>query len=263
LKKLLVCDLDGTLLDQTGRIDEESLAKINRFIREGNDFCVCTGRLDEDIKFVERKLGIRSAYRISQNGSVIRTKEDKIVYQASIKKEYVQKINAIVFGKGMRVEVSDINHRYFPSPRDPDKVAEFVDTSIIKPNLQEFISSENFRPVIYLLFGNAKQFNIVEEEIKSQLGNRVHVTQTSPTSLEIFSSYASKGNAVKAILEQTGYRDFQLYVAGDAESDMSMFNLTKNTFAVGNADLKVRKIASTAVANVGQVIESIQEGLKN
>ena len=54
--KLLVCDLDGTLLDAQGQIDEKSLTLIKEFCAAGGHFVVCTGRMDTDIQFIEEKL---------------------------------------------------------------------------------------------------------------------------------------------------------------------------------------------------------------
>lgn len=73
--KLLVCDLDGTLLDAQGQIDEKSLTLIKEFCSAGGHFVVCTGRMDTDIQFIEEKLGVKSEYRISQNGAVIYDKK--------------------------------------------------------------------------------------------------------------------------------------------------------------------------------------------
>lgn len=158
MKKLLVCDLDGTLLDQKNNIDNESLNLIKHFIDDGNDFCICTGRLDEDIKYVEKELGVRGAYRISQNGAVIRDINNSLIAFSSIPHKLIKSINQIVFNSGLRVEVSDVNHRYFPSPRDSSQVSEFVDTSIIKQKLSEFTQNKDFQAVIYLIFGKPDLF---------------------------------------------------------------------------------------------------------
>ncbi len=59
-KKLLVCDLDGTLLDAEGKVDQDSLMKIKRFCEDGGHFVICTGRMDSDIQYVEEKLGLKA-----------------------------------------------------------------------------------------------------------------------------------------------------------------------------------------------------------
>lgn len=256
MKKLLVCDLDGTLLDAHNQIDDASLAQLKGYVQAGNEFVVCTGRLDEDIKYVERQIGVAGAYRISQNGAVVRDQAGDLVSQATIPHALVPMINGIVFDQGLRVEVSDINHRYFPSPRDPSQVAEFVDTSIVKNDLVGFIEQPSFQPVIYLIFGDTATFQPLIKALKAALGNQVNVQQTSPSSLEIFSPQASKGQAVQALIEQRQFDPKQVYVAGDAENDTTMFGLTPNSFAVGKlADAPTIAAASAHVDSIAELIE--------
>lgn len=258
MKKFLVCDLDGTLLDQHNQMDPETLRKLKAYIRSGNDFCICTGRLDADIQYVEKKLGVKSAYRISQNGAVIRDKEDRLVFSATIPQHLIPIINDIVFSPERRVEVSDINHRYFPSPRDPSQVAEFVDTSIVEPDLAEYIQRPEFNAVIYLIFGNTTVFRPLQAALKTRVGNLVNVQQTSPSSLEIFSPKASKGQALSMIMKRLALRPEQVWTAGDAENDTTMFPLSAHSFAVGAlADQPTIHAASQHVGSVGELIDAM------
>jgi Cof subfamily protein (haloacid dehalogenase superfamily) len=260
MKKLLVCDLDGTLLNQNNDIDSFTEQMIHNFIKSGNEFCICTGRLDEDIKYIEKKFSFKSKYRISQNGCIIRDINDDLVFEATIDKSLVPLINAQVFNKGFRVEVSDANHRYFPSPRDPKLVAEFVDTSIIKEDLPGFVDSFDMKPVIYLIFGNDSLFNEIRDNLGTSFKEKIHITQTSPTSLEIFSKLASKGNALSWILQHQNFDRKDIIVAGDAENDTTMFKYTDKSFSVGNlADSRTREMANSHVNNIGEIIKQMQE----
>ncbi|MFT8411831.1 MAG: HAD hydrolase family protein [Schleiferilactobacillus perolens] len=263
MRKLLVCDLDGTLLDQHNAMDAYSRQAIMNFIQAGNDFCICTGRLDADIQYVEKKLGFQSAYRISQNGAVIRDRHNNLIFSATIAPELIRPINRILFSSGLRVEVSDINHRYFLSPRDPGSVAEYVDTSVIKPDLQSFVENSEMQPVIYLTFGTQDAFVPLTKQLKDAVNGRANVQQTSPSSLEVFSNQASKGQALRKIMGLTHYAPADVYAAGDAENDTSMFTVTDHSFAIGRlADQATIAAASAHYDTVGQMIDSIRRGCR-
>ncbi|WP_368823908.1 Cof-type HAD-IIB family hydrolase [Lactiplantibacillus pentosus] len=258
MKKLLVCDLDGTLLDKNNNIDDYSLKMLKKFIDAGNDFSVCTGRLDADIKYIEKLLGVNGAYRISQNGAVIYDRTDEIVSALTIPDRLLPTINDVVFNRGLRVEVSTSTNRYFPSPRDANQVAEFVDTSIVEPRLAANVLHPSFHAVNYLIFGDNQSFQPIITELHEKLDNLVNVQQTSPSSLEIFSPEASKGIAVKKLITQQGYSKSQVYVAGDAENDITMFPLTVHNFAVGNlASTATIAAANKHAANIGDLINSM------
>ncbi|EAE8347312.1 Cof-type HAD-IIB family hydrolase [Listeria monocytogenes] len=255
---LLVCDLDGTLLDSSGQIDQLSLKKIKKFCEDGGHFVICTGRMDTDIQYVEQKLGFAGEYRISQNGAVIKDKNNQSILLETIPSEFIPKLNHAIFAEGLRTEVSDENNRHFPSPRKPEEVAEFVDSSKVIEDLPAYISAGEISPTIYLTFGNEEAFSPIKLAINQSLGTgKVTVIQTSPSSLEVFSNKVSKGKAVELIQQKLGISSKNLYVVGDAESDVSMFTLTNHAYAVQEAEKAICDKANCYQKTVGDVVEDI------
>ncbi len=258
-EKLLVCDLDGTLLDNNGAIDETSLSRIKTFCQEGGHFVVCTGRMDTDIQFIEDKLGFQSEFRISQNGAVIKDVKDQIVALHTIPTEYIPTLNQIIFAHDLRTEVSNPTNRLFPSPRDPENVAEFVDSSRVIPDLADYVLNEK-QPTIYLTFGTAAEFASIRQEIEAALGkDTLNIVMTSPSSLEVFSKEASKGIALAQIQTLLGIKPADTYVAGDAESDVPMFAYADHAFAVQAAAADIRQKAGNYAATVGVIVEKIYQ----
>lgn len=254
--KLFFCDLDGVLVQSDGTIKIGDIKKIKEFVDDNGIFIICTGRLDQDIKYVEKKLGIKSNFRISQNGAVIKTKDDKVIFHKKIAKDYVGVLNSILSHHAVRTEINDLQHRYYPSPRNPENIAEFIDTSIVKENLFDY-ALKNLDPTIYLNFGEAAQFEIIKKEIQISLGDKISIVQTSPTSLEIFSKEVSKGNAAKYISLQLNMGKENIVAAGDAESDITMFQYAGTSFAVGeHCDKKVIEAADYHVCGIEELLTS-------
>jgi hypothetical protein len=54
----------------------------------------------------------------------------------------------------------------------------------------------------------------------------------------------SKGNSLKIISKMYNLDPNTLYVFGDSENDIDMLELTKNSFAMGNATEDVKKVAN-------------------
>ncbi|WP_099223876.1 Cof-type HAD-IIB family hydrolase [Listeria costaricensis] len=256
--KLLICDLDGTLLDHTGQVDASSLEEIKAFCASGGELVICTGRLDQDIEFVEEALGFKGAFRISQNGAVIKKRDGEILQALPIASDMIEPINRVVFASGLRVEISSVQNRYFPSPRNPEEVAEFVDTSIVVADLDAASRSE-FDPVIYLMFGNREKFAEIKAKLPLGEESPVQATMTSEQSLEIFSKEVSKGRAVKKVMAQMGLSSEQVVIFGDAESDTTMFPLTEYSFAVQDASQEVRSQAKHYAATVGDALRFLKK----
>lgn len=262
-KKLLVCDLDGTLLDAEGKVDQDSLMKIKRFCEDGGHFVICTGRMDSDIQYVEEKLGFKGEYRISQNGAVIKNSHDELIFVECLPAQYIASLNQAIFEMNLRTEVSTVKNRLFPSPRDPKDVAEFVDTSIVVEDLPNYVLNHQNELTIYLTFGTAAEFETIRTRIEKNLGTqKVNVVQTSPTSLEVFSVNVSKGNAVRFIMEQLNMTGQDIYVVGDAQSDVSMFELTKHAYAVREAHAAVIAQASDYQETVGHVVDEMYSKMR-
>lgn len=256
MKRLFVCDLDGVLVQNDGSIRDEDIVGIQKFIEKGGEFIICTGRLDQDIKYIEEKIGIKSKFRISQNGAVIKNNKDEVVFHKKINQQFISTINEILAKSEVRTEINNVDNRYFPSPRAPEDIAEFIDTSIIQEDLFNY-TSENLEPTIYLNFGTFKEFEEIKQQMKENLGDQVNVTQTSATSLEIFSNEASKGKALKHVAEELGYKKEEIIVAGDAESDVTMFPYAGISFAVSE------QAGESVIEKADHLVKTIEELITN
>jgi 5-amino-6-(5-phospho-D-ribitylamino)uracil phosphatase len=69
-KKLIVCDLDGTLLNSNSELSERSIQTVKKIIDEGNLFCIATGRPKRGALDFYNKLGLDTVM-VNINGSYI------------------------------------------------------------------------------------------------------------------------------------------------------------------------------------------------
>ena len=60
---------------------------------------------------------------------------------------------------------------------------------------------------------------------------------------DITSNLVSKGKAVKQLCDYLGIKEDEIIVIGDGENDISMFNMTSNSVAMGNALQNVKESA--------------------
>ncbi|MGL4522545.1 MAG: Cof-type HAD-IIB family hydrolase [Bacilli bacterium] len=256
--KVIVCDLDGTLIGHDHKIDQSSLEKISQFCKDGNLFLVATGRLDADITFVEQKLGFKGKYRISQNGCVVRNEHGETVFNRTIHTETKKELAELLFAENVRVEVNTESNRHFPTPRPGNEVSEFIDSSIIVDDLKAHTQME-LDPTIFLMFGTEQEFQPIIKRVSEKHSEHVIAVMTSPSSLEIFNKEASKGLAIEFVMNKLGITADDVYVVGDSENDMSMFTVTKHSFCMAHGKEHVRNAANYAVKTVGEVVDHIMK----
>ncbi|MCR2044408.1 HAD family hydrolase [Anaerosalibacter massiliensis] len=257
--KTIFCDLDGTLLDNKNRIVPGTAEAIRKFTSFGGEFIIATGRLDHDIVYVEKRMEISGLYRISQNGAVIKDHHGNMFSGKRINSEIARQISKLLYEKDIRFEVSDFKRRYFPSSRPEGEVAEFVDSSIIIPNMYERIGIDIF-PTIFLIFGNLDIFSEIRQEVAEKYGEFVDCVITSKHSLEIIPKDVSKGMAIRKIMDELKLKSNQVHVIGDSENDISMYEVTKNSYAMEHSPISVKE-KSTYIYNT--VIDCIRSMLND
>lgn len=75
-KKLILCDLDGTLLNSDHKVSDINKQAIKDFTNAGNIFCIATGRSWNESKWVYKELGLTTPL-VNTNGSHIHSPNDK------------------------------------------------------------------------------------------------------------------------------------------------------------------------------------------
>ena len=89
--KLIVADLDGTLVDEKGELGAESKKVISQLKKNGIEFTIATGRLQSAVLGICKDLDITIPI-ITLDGSLIKNPiTNEILYESFVPEKYVQK----------------------------------------------------------------------------------------------------------------------------------------------------------------------------
>lgn len=238
--KLIVSDIDGTLLDDNGELGMESKKLIRELMEENVIITLATGRLHSAVREVAEDLSL-NGYVISLDGAMIKNfVGDETIFESFLKKRHVKKalqlseqlLVNIVLCHGASIYYTE-NNSIIPSLLSKygafyTKVSSYDDyikntleivcSSDVKSSIKQMEDKFNFPNTIGC---NTSYFRSKKNE------NIIY--------LEIRKAGCSKGKAFRRLLSHLSLKQEQAAVIGDWYNDITMFDTKGIKVAVANA----------------------------
>ncbi|HNZ09323.1 MAG TPA: Cof-type HAD-IIB family hydrolase [Bacillota bacterium] len=245
--RMLVTDLDYTCLNDDHVIPEDNIKAAKRAIEEGLIFSVATGRSKAAAERHVLQLA-PNAPVILQNGmSIYDFNENRTIIEHLVDTE--MSIMAIEWGdsKGIITAVA-IGDRHYISKRGGEMVEALEKLEgvpcVETGDLKAFIESEKETVKI------ANVLYVVRPEDRDKLARQavldfpeVSVIVSGPPFIEFLNKEASKGHALEELCAIIGVDLSEVVVVGDAPNDAEMMMRAGMSYAVANAEDKVKGIA--------------------
>lgn len=246
--KLIVLDLDGTLLDKYGKISTESIEKINQLKQMGVLFSFATGRLHNAIVEHASLSDVRIPL-ISLDGAMIKSHTDnRIIYKSYIKRKHVIKAINLAENSLLKIALCHDSSIYYTKSN-----------SLISQLMENFEGSfkevESYDDIIDTILeiaiaGDFKnEIKKIEEKFKFPfaLGLRTSFYKTPDQDgvyfLEIRNKNNSKGLGVLKLAKYLKISIKNTAVVGDWYNDKSMFRTKALKIAVANAVEELKEMA--------------------
>ncbi len=225
-KKLLVTDLDGTLLSADKTISEENLKAIGQMVSAGHKFAFATGRPIQSALKISERYGFNTEgfYISSFNGGLIYDcGKKKDIFIQGMKKEdakyildkaHEAGIHAHTYDKTSVVSQYDTRelNRYIKGINMPKKVVrDITEYLTVDPNKAIVISDEG-----------REKLNEFRKSISSFSDGRFSYTFSNPIFLEYSNINASKGASLKYMADLFNIPIEDTLACGDEENDLSM-----------------------------------------
>ncbi len=257
--KLIATDLDGTLLDDDGKLDDQFYDVMNGVHEKNILFIACSGRfyrtLNEDFKKMKPNIIL-----VAHNGAYIQySKNGKRIFESSM--EYDLVLDVIQFCDSIGIEkylcTKDYAHLSNPSDDIIKKFKELrVPIKIVKDlkKIDEKITKIG-------LFCQDGILQDIEKCIHKKYKDMLEYYLVGEIWLDIMNQGINKGNAIRMIQEQFDIGIHETMVFGDYYNDISMFERASFSYAMKNAPEEVKKYANYIAESNNDcgVIKIIQE----
>ena len=251
--KLVVCDLDGTLLDDKKMISGYTVKVMQEVRRQGIQVCFASGR-DEQMMSVYAKLVGGCDYMLSDNGALVRDSKGKMLHSAVLKEEDARQLLMYLNEKEMTFMMYSAEKMYFSegSERLKKRIRDYEDLSWrlgcpVKLQAEELLRTE---PVTgYRTAAKIVAYEEDEEKVKAYTEfistlPRVHCESTGYGLMGAFDREVSKKTALHKIMEHMGIDKEEVCVFGDFDNDLSMFECAAHRVCMANGVEKLKAAAS-------------------
>ncbi len=256
--KLLVLDVDGTLVDAQGRVNKCDVEAINQAVRKGARVALSTGRVTLACKNLLKELNLDGYHIFFDGALVINPHTDETVSAIPINKEKV--LDTIKYCRESSVYLELYSHSAFYADRAnwTDEIhRKFFNVSIILEDLLEVADKKEILKMETIAkdLQEYEQADALMEKFKGQLRFSVARSPAFPgvNFYNILDTGVSKGSALVTLCNHIGISPQNTIAVGDGLNDLSLLETAGLGIAMGNAFPEVKKIADA-------VTDSVDEG---
>lgn len=266
--KLIVSDMDGTLIGEHMSISQGNKSAIDYALNKGVPFAIATGRHLKEALPVLQKTGI-SCPLITANGAAIYNTAGTLTNVFAIPKKTVAHIleTARQYDDDLLVELSTVETMVTDNPEKSFKMLErFVRahlpesdeetilqtlkiekehlTTEVVPSLEQLVEQSDDATVLKFFITEMTNTNALAAFKKQLLHlDNIVITSSHPTNIEINAIDATKGNAVAALAQSLTIPMDNVMALGDNFNDVSMLSRVGYGIAMANADDAVKNVA--------------------
>lgn len=245
--KLLVLDVDGTLLNDAKEISKRTLAALLKVQQMGVRIVLASGRPTYGLLPLAKllELGNYGGFILSYNGGqIINADNGEILFERRINPEMIpylekkaRKHEFAIFTYHDDVIVTDS-----PDNIHIRKEAQLNDLKIVHED--EFSIAIDFAPCkCVLVSDDDKAILELEDHWKKRLNGALDVFLSEPYFLEVVPCAINKANTLGVLLEQLDIKREDVIAIGDGVCDVTMIQLAGMGVAMGNAQNSVKACA--------------------
>jgi len=249
--KMVVSDLDQTLLNSDATFSPENLDAIRAAEAKGIFFTICSGRIFPMLEVYVRALDIQGPVITTNGAAIVDGKTGKLLSKHTIPHE-------------IAVKILD-----YARERDYDYSALTGQVSYFSGNSQRIKRFERYNEIaesdglkaMHLEYFNGRSYTNIEDEILKMLLYQIpaeefssvlafldsipeiHFTSSDEGLLDIMAAGTNKGTAVAEVRKFMGFEKEQVCVFGDYINDLAMFEEAGLTVAMANAHEELKSKA--------------------
>jgi Cof subfamily protein (haloacid dehalogenase superfamily) len=246
--KLVLSDVDGTLVTQAKELTPRAIAAVGRLRDAGIMFALTSSRPPRGLAMFVEPLQLSMPLGAFNGGAMVNP-DLTVIEQRTIPGELVGETISLLESFSLSAWVYRGEAWYVRDLNGP-RVEHESHTVQFAPTLVE--SFEGVRDGVAKIVGVSNDHDAVAraaEAAAARFGERLAASRSQPYYLDVTHPEANKGSVVRFLSARYGIPAEEIATIGDAGNDVAMFAVSGLPIAVGNAAPEVRAAADLVSAS--------------
>ena len=266
--KLLVLDIDGTLLNRNGEISEEDCRALAAVREVGISVSLCTGRTVRSCRKILEKLSL-NGYHIFFDGALVYNPErNEEVYSRPLPPSLVREMSQAALQDGIPLDLFSVTGYFTTEETWRTRIRrEFFGIESTICDIRSLWQKEKIIKggTVISCAAEERNFQAYIRRFKDTLNYTRTVTPAWPdlSFINILAPGVSKGQALEALASHLKIRTDEVMSIGDGSNDIPLLAASGLAVAMQNAPEELKSVADFITADVEQsgVAQAIQKFL--
>ncbi len=265
--KLVLTDVDGTLVDSQKRITARAHEAIKRLREAGIGFAITSGRPPRGMKMVSDAVPITAPIAAFNGGTLVRPDDFEIIESLTLPREVAEQVIARIAEHGLDVWVYAGLEWYLRDPNAPHREKEEHTVQFPPTVVADFSAAlEEGAAKIVGVSDDLALVERIEKIIQDEFAGAMHLKQSSlpnehyssgpriaapsvsaarsqPYYLDVTHPRANKGGVVEMLVATQGIPASSICTMGDMPNDVLMFDKSGFAIAMGQSHDGVKAAA--------------------
>jgi Cof subfamily protein (haloacid dehalogenase superfamily) len=253
--KLLVTDLDGTLIDGQGQIHGRDRIAIQALLERGVLVSLCTGRMYSGTREIARTLGLKAAVGCVDGSHIVHSADDRDLVLRSIESEAagvlyetlaeIRPVSFVFSDDTVLYDAAGVEFLPYINTWSERSVA-------LEDAIEESRNRRASSTCGVVSLGTESQIKTIVAELARRAPNALQTvtfpvrrtTYTGMWGMVVRAAGASKGTAIEWIADHEGVQISETIAVGDWLNDIPMLETAGRSFAMAHAPDEVKTAAS-------------------
>jgi Cof subfamily protein (haloacid dehalogenase superfamily) len=241
--RLLLSDIDGTMVTSDKVLTERAIDAVNQLRAEGILFAIASSRPPCGLTMYAEPLQLTTPMS-AFNGGLVTTPDMKVTNELTIDDDVIATLLSTIDDLGLSIWVYEGEQWYVRDLNGPH-VQHEAEVVQFQPQLVKSFDDVCTKVAkVVAVDDDAKLIGTASASVREQFGSKVSATNSQSYYLDITNPKANKGEVVTYLSTMYDIPTSEIATIGDAHNDVLMFAQSGISIAMGNAVDEVKSSAT-------------------